>query len=57
MPLTLPADMRMGHMTEIADIWKNQQRFDGSRCSRCYYGEYNVVLGALQSPIHHMRFK
>lgn len=31
----------------IEDAYKNQKYFNGSVCERCYYSDYNAVLGAM----------
>lgn len=54
--LDLVIDMRMGHMKDIREIYYNQKWFDGSICHRCYYKEYNDILGLLKSSIQHERF-
>lgn len=50
--LDTPADMRMGH-------WKDMEslvHYDGSACIRCYYKNYNDLLGLLTSDIQHKNF-
>jgi MoaA/NifB/PqqE/SkfB family radical SAM enzyme len=51
-----PLGMRMGHFTEWEKIVEKQQNFDGSACIKCFYPEYNAVLKALKSDIHHKEF-
>lgn len=48
------ARMCMGH--DHAQILSGQKPFDGSQCARCYYGDYNQVLGAMSGPIEHEFF-
>jgi len=40
----------------LIDIYKNQKPFDGRICWKCYYKNYNDVLGALLSDIKHEVF-
>jgi organic radical activating enzyme len=48
--------MRMGSLEDIDKIWKIQQSFDGSVCSRCYYDNYNSALDLLSTPLCHEEF-
>jgi len=54
--LSLPKDMSMGNINDISLISKNQFYFNGSECYRCYYKNYNEVLGVLVSDIKHENF-
>jgi len=49
---TFPKSFRMGRW----DTFKYTNSFDGSKCSRCYYDEYNRVLSNLISPLNHKEF-
>lgn len=48
--------MRMGDWFSLPDLIKEQKFFDGSSCVRCYYDEYNQVLGAILGKTEHVRF-
>ena len=48
--------MRMGHITNFEDLVYEQKFFDGSRCVKCYYSNYNLVLGTLLKGLRHMNF-
>ena len=52
--LDFEATMCMGR--DIDSIVDGQQPFDGSVCSRCYYDDYNEVLGAIVRPVEHEAF-
>ena len=54
--LSFPDSMCMGNVGVIEDIWGEQKVFDGSRCKRCYYGNYNDILSDLASDIKHLSF-
>lgn len=43
---SLPREFAMGHWREFNKF----DPFDGSRCRRCYYGEYNAALAKLLYP-------
>lgn len=51
--LTLPPEFRMCHWEDFSI---DGSAFDGSRCVRCPWGEYNRVLAGLTGPILHERF-
>lgn len=52
-----PDSMCMGDALDIEDIIAEQRMFDGSRCVRCYYSDYNNVLGLLLSEnVQHLNF-
>jgi hypothetical protein len=48
----LPSDFAMGHWS----LYGAGSRFDGSRCRRCYYWQYNTVLGRIVEPVDHEDF-
>lgn len=52
--LDFERSMCMG--SDFESILKSQTPFDGSVCERCYYANYNTVLGALVSSHHHEAF-
>ena len=54
--LDMPVDMRMCHWTELKDTILQQKHYDGSNCVRCYYNNYNEMLGLLTSDIQHRNF-
>ena len=55
-PCGFPKSMRMGHMTDLKKIFTNQEWFDGSVCSKCYYKNYNDILDIMISEINHESF-
>jgi len=48
-----PDEMRMGRYTDLPRIVQEQEHFNGSKCVKCYYGEYNHVLNAVISEVRH----
>jgi len=49
--------MRMGYYTDLEDIVKKQDFFDGSSCFRCYYNSYNEAIGIfLGESVKHVNF-
>jgi len=52
----LVKEMCMGTLENIEEIWKEQNQFDGSVCSRCYYDDYNSALALLSTPLNHKEF-
>lgn len=51
-----PKEMRMGKMENFEKIIKAQIPFDGSRCKRCYYDNYNKTLGLAKADYEHEEF-
>ncbi len=51
-----PETMRMGRIEDIIDIYKNQKFFNGSQCYRCYYKNYNDILGQMVGNTKHPEF-
>lgn len=49
-----PAGFCMGE--DIINIWTRQKCFDGSRCEKCYYSEYNEFLEIIKTPLKHKEF-
>jgi MoaA/NifB/PqqE/SkfB family radical SAM enzyme len=45
--------MYMGHWKEMPEIVASQAGFDGSRCARCYYDDYNAALGMMMTRVEH----
>lgn len=54
--LDMPESMRMAHIDNIIDLYREQRHFDGSVCYKCYYKNYNDLLSILLNPINHQRF-
>lgn len=50
---TFPHEMRMGHYKDLPDI---EEKYDGSKCVKCYYENYNVLLNNLQKDYEHVEF-
>lgn len=48
--------MVMGRAEDIHQIYSEQAGFDGSRCVRCYYGDYNRLLSIMLDPLEHEEF-
>jgi len=51
-----PKEMRMGHYLELPFIIKDQKKYDGSTCVKCYYENYNTLLNALETNYDHQEF-
>lgn len=47
--------MCMGNWRDLPKLIEKQQFFNGEKCIRCYYGEYQY-LGELVKPLEHMEF-
>ena len=48
--------MAMGTWREFRDRLIDQVYFDGSRCDRCYYEDYNNVLAIMKTSVVHRSF-
>jgi len=48
--------MRMGKYEDLKEIIDEQKFYDGSSCVKCYYSDYNLVLGILLNGLDHWRF-
>lgn len=53
-PYTYAGELGMGN--DFAAIVEAQEPFDGTRCNRCYFQEYNFVLAELIKPLVHKEF-
>lgn len=51
-----PESMRMGRIEDIVNIYKNQKFFNGLQCYRCYYKNYNDILGQMVGEMEHLEF-
>ena len=51
-----PQSMQMGRMENIKDLYKNQTYFNGLECYRCYYKNYNDILGQMIGNMEHLEF-
>lgn len=49
-------NMKMCNWKDFEKVYLNQIEFDGSKCSRCYYGEYNTLLELIRTPVEHGAF-
>jgi organic radical activating enzyme len=47
--------MSMGSWRDLPKLIEQQKFFDGSKCYRCYYSEYQI-LGDVLKPLEHTRF-
>jgi len=45
-----------GTIEDIDKIWKDQKFYDGSKCVKCYYSNYNILLSTLLEEIKHKNF-
>jgi len=45
-----------GTTEDIEKIWVEQKFYDGSKCKKCYYDNYNVLLSTLSEEIKHKNF-
>jgi len=52
----MPDELCMGTFDDLPKIIRKQKHFNGSVCHRCYYGDYNRTLFALQADIDHEKF-
>lgn len=48
--------MKMGNIKDLADILDEQKHFDGSKCTTCYYSQYNQALTKLKNVPKHLNF-
>ncbi len=48
--------MRMGDISELEQVISRQKCFDGSKCVKCYYNTYNVMLAAILDGVKHGEF-
>lgn len=48
--------MVMGGVENIFSISRKQSCFDGSKCKKCYYSEYNEMLGIMKLNVSHKEF-
>jgi MoaA/NifB/PqqE/SkfB family radical SAM enzyme len=48
--------MLMGDMVLSKAMYEEQAYFDGSKCKKCYYSEYNEVLKSLITKVNHKEF-
>ncbi|RLF35709.1 MAG: hypothetical protein DRM99_04155 [Thermoplasmata archaeon] len=46
----------MGKIEEFGEIIRKQKYYDGSKCYRCYYSDYNNILKILLKGIKHKEF-
>lgn len=51
-----PASMRIGRIEGIKEIYKRQTPFNGLQCYRCYYKNYNDILGQMVGTMEHLEF-
>jgi len=48
--------MQLCHINEIEEVWNKQKFFDGSECTKCYYGAYNQALHHMLHGVKHSEF-
>lgn len=51
-PWTMPPEARLCHWEDFG----HTRPFDGSQCARCYYDDYNTILGLMTAKIGHGDF-
>lgn len=51
-----PVAMRMGTIEDIKTIWNAQTPYNGSKCVRCHYHQYNTVWNQLKQGVDHADF-
>jgi MoaA/NifB/PqqE/SkfB family radical SAM enzyme len=49
-------DFRMGHWTEIGEIWKNPKPFSTEKCGLCFFAEQNRLIEDLMTKREHEEF-
>ena len=54
--LDMPTSMRMGHWSDTRLIYLHQATFKGDNCAKCYYTNYNELIGDLLADIAHKVF-
>lgn len=52
----LPGSMCMGTVDDIPALYDGLKKFDGRQCDRCYYKNYNDLLGMMMDKTEHVRF-
>ena len=53
----MPPELCLGSAFDLDKIIKNSSKpFDGSICYRCYYENYNKILGTILAKTEHMNF-
>ena len=50
--LDLPDSMSMGHWRELATM----KNYNGHKCVKCYYDNYNIALKSMIDEINHKEF-
>lgn len=48
--------MKMGELKDLESFFKNQNQFNGTVCSRCYYNQYNKSLKQIKEVPEHKKF-
>lgn len=52
-----PPELCLGDALDLPEIIRrSREPLDGSRCVRCYYGDYNRVLGGMLADVDHEEF-
>lgn len=51
-----PKMMRLCHYTEVHEYFKYQVLFDGTKCVKCYYQDYNTTLAKMIADYDHEEF-
>ncbi len=47
---------RMGHISEIREIWKNPRPFNTRHCRECFFKEHNELLEEVMREVEHSDF-
>lgn len=54
----LPQELCIGHIDQYDEVIHDYTTVNqGLQCARCYYGDYNRVLGSLMEKLHHKDFQ
>lgn len=47
---------RMGYIEDIQAIWGEQEQYNGARCVKCYYDDYNELIAQARCELNHREF-
>lgn len=52
----LSENMSLGHYKDLPQLVSSNKYFDGSKCAKCFYSDYNESLEAFFKPLNHEEF-
>ena len=55
-PRDMIDELKMGELKDLSEILDNQKYFCGSKCTTCYYSQYNDALSKLLNKPKHINF-